>query len=155
MKKSFVLTIGFCFAIIAIIFSSCKHGCGGASEASQYNSNNSHYSGLNCFNCHSGTGEGTSCFAVAGTVFDKNKSGTKSNPTVRLYSKPDGAGVLIKTIEGDELGNFYDGNADGLGVRFYPVVISPNGSIQKMLEPITTGACNSCHGITTDRIWVD
>ena len=84
MKKSFVLTIGFCFAIIAIIFSSCKHGCGGASEASRYNLTNSHYSGLNCFNCHSGTGEGTSCFAVAGTVFDKNKSETKSNATVRL-----------------------------------------------------------------------
>lgn len=106
-------------------------------------------------NCHSGAGDGEGCFAVAGTVFDKSFSAIQPNPTNHLFSKPDSTGELLKVIKGDKNGNFYDGNPMGTAGSYYPAVISADGKVQKMLEPISTGACNSFHGITTDKIWVD
>ena len=112
--------------------------------------------GLNCFNCHSGTGTGNGCFALAGTVYiDSLGTQTLSNATIKLYSQPDGAGQLLKTIEVDEMGNFYDGSEEGLVGSYYPVVVSSNGSIRKMLEPISKGDCNRCHGVSTNKIWVN
>lgn len=111
--------------------------------------------GLNCMNCHSGTGGGEGCFAVAGTIYNKDLTATVPNASVKLFSGPDGSGNLLRTIEVDAKGNFYDGKNDGLMEKFYPIVISPDGVQDTMREPITVGACNSCHGISTEKIWVD
>lgn len=154
-NRCFLIFGGFVLAIIAVIFTSCKHGCGGEGGTSAHNQNRSHNMGLDCMNCHSGTGNGSGCFAVAGTVYGANMQTELANATVYLYTQPDSTGVLIRTIEADSNGNFYDGKMDGLPGTYYAVVIAPNGHVAKMLEPITKGGCNSCHGKTTDHIWVN
>ena len=155
MKLHQSIILLFLGAFVEVIFSSCKHGYGGQGGTSAHNKEESHNMGLNCMNCHSGTGEGQGCFAVAGTVYNQTFSKTKSNPTIQMYTQADGKGDLIKIIDGDDLGNFYNENSSGLTGSFYPVVVSSDGKVQKMLEPISTGACNSCHGVKTDKIWVD
>ena len=79
-------------------------------------------------NCHSGTENGHGYFAVAGTVYNSNFGSVLTNATVNLFSGPDGSGNLLRTIEVDFPGNFYDGKNDGLTITFYTIVISPTGA---------------------------
>ena len=123
--------------------------------ASSYNETESHNAGNNCMNCHKSGGSGEGIFMAAGTVYNANGTAVYPNATVKLYTGPNGTGTLVKTIEVDGKGNFYTTGSINFGNGLYPTVTGTSGNISKMPESITTGACNSCHGVTTGKITVN
>ena len=104
-------------------------------------------------NCHKQGGSGEGWFNVAGTVYKSDLSTTNPNNTVYLYTGPNGTGTLKATIEGDAKGNFHTTESIDFGNGLYPVVKNSNNDTQYMSTSITQGACNSCHGVTEDKIW--
>jgi mono/diheme cytochrome c family protein len=104
--------------------------------------------------CHYDGGEGEGCFVVAGTVYDSMQINTKSSGSIEFYTEPNGQGQKVKTVAIDSKGNFFTTdlfNVQGL----YPVAVGTNGSKQYMGSALTSGQCNSCHGVTTNKIWVN
>lgn len=140
--------------VLAFAMPSCKKNYGKHDKKiSQYNQTESHHAGENCMSCHSQGGGGEGWFEIAGTVYDTSYSSIIENATIRLYTGINGTGDLKYTIEGDKKGNFFTTKSVDFGNGLYPVVSGPTIS-NHMSTPITTGACNSCHGVSTDRIWV-
>jgi cytochrome c553 len=117
-------------------------------------SNKSHNKGQNCMQCHQAKGEGEGCFIAAGTVYSADMMTTVSGGKVDFYTGPNETGTLKQTIMIDSKGNFYT-TADFSPVGLYPVVTGPTGNKKEMGSELTSGACNSCHGASTDKLWVD
>ncbi|MEX1188345.1 MAG: hypothetical protein WED33_03740 [Bacteroidia bacterium] len=136
----------------ALLNNSCNHLNELTTNISEANSSQSHNSGQNCVNCHKKGGDGDGWFTISGTAYAQNNV-TASNVVVNLYTQPNGKGELRKTINGDLLGNFYTTDIQAFGGGLYPA-ISYNGQTSYMSSSILQGACNSCHGISTDRISV-
>ncbi len=105
-------------------------------------------------NCHKQGDEGTGWFKVGGTVYNSQKTNSYPNVTIQLFTGQDGTGALKYTIDGDELGNFYTTEYIDFTAGLYPVVQTKNGT-QYMSTTTDNGQCNSCHGVTTDRIWAN
>jgi hypothetical protein len=74
--------------------------------------------------------------------------------TIRLYTGPNGTGSLVSTPETDSRGNFYTGRAVSFRNILYPTVTDAGGQTLYMASGIGTGACNSCHNISQDKIYV-
>ena len=104
--------------------------------------------------CHKSGEEGEGHFKVAGTVYDSTKNNVYPNATIKLFSAAIGGGDLIKTIEVDGNGNFYTTDKVKFKKDVYPSVTGVNGDVKYMSTPITKGNCNSCHGVTTNKLWV-
>ena len=122
--------------------------------SSSYNGNKSHNMGQNCMNCHKRGGPGEGFFSVAGTVYDSLKTTINGNGIVKLYTGVDGRGTLKATIQVDGNGNFYTtDNIDFTG-GLYPSITGLSGDTRYMGSPIMVGQCNSCHGVSNDKIWV-
>jgi hypothetical protein len=117
-------------------------------------SDDSHNKGMNCMQCHQANGDGAGCFIAAGTVYDMTMSNTVSSGKVDFYTGPNETGTLKQTIMIDSKGNFYT-TADFSPVGLYPVVTGPSGNKKEMGSALNSGACNSCHGISTDKLWID
>lgn len=114
----------------------------------------SHNKGQNCMQCHNSTGEGEGCFNVAGTVYKADLQNSQTGGTVELYTEPNGAGTLKYTIAIDGKGNFYTtANVDYTGL--YPKVTSPSGASIYMGSPLSSGACNTCHGSSSSKLGLD
>ena len=133
--------------------SSCNHEGRNERKVSTFYSDESHNTGENCMNCHHSGGEGEGWFAAAGSLYKPDLSTKNPNATVYLYTGPNGTGDLKATLFGDAKGNFYTTEQIDFSGGLYPMVKSANDSIQYMSDAITIGACNSCHGITQDRMW--
>jgi len=104
--------------------------------------------------CHNSTGEGEGCFNVAGTVYKADLQNSQTGGTVELYTEPNGAGTLKYTIAIDSKGNYYTtANVDYTGL--YPKVTSPSGASIYMGSPLTSGACNTCHGSNSSKLGLD
>ncbi len=142
MKKIFISTL-----VLSLTLLSCEK------KISSYSESESHYAGQDCMQCHKSGGDGEGNFKVAGTVYDSSKTVVYPKTTVKLYTEPLGGGDVIKTIEVDALGNFYTTERVKFKKDVYPSVIGINGDEKFMGTPITTGSCNSCHGISTSRLW--
>ena len=129
---------------------------GDASEEkiSMHNGKESHNAGKNCMTCHVSGGSGEGWFVAAGTVYDKQQANVYPNATVKLYDAPNGGGNLVATIEVDAYGNFYTTKDINYGSGLYPAV-QGGSTTQYMGSMITKGACNSCHGVTTSKIWTE
>lgn len=127
---------------------------GGTSSTS--GKSESHNAGQNCMNCHNPGGEGDGIWQIAGTVYNQTLAATNPNATVKLYTGPNGTGVLKYILNVDTKGNFYtSGNIDFTAAGLYPAV-SGSTTTNYMSTPIAMGACNSCHNsITTARIWTN
>lgn len=139
-----------------LIMHGCKkeeEGCG-ATNISAHGKTDSHNAGKNCMSCHVDGGDGKGCFNVAGTVFNQSGSSTAANGTVRLYTGENGTGDLRATIEVDARGNFHTTAGVDFSGGLYPVVANASGTTKHMSDAISNGACNSCHGASTDRITV-
>lgn len=146
---------GSLFAVIAMMsVNACKHGVCKDGGTSSHGSDRSHNMGQNCQSCHHPDGPGEVCWQVAGTAYDSISGNTSPNVTVRLYTQPNEGGELRMTLEGDGYGNFYTSQDPGTASGLFPTVTTANGHTSRMQERITTGACNSCHGVTTARIRV-
>ncbi|MCK5066673.1 MAG: hypothetical protein KAR16_04520 [Bacteroidales bacterium] len=143
---------------VAIIAVFAIHSCEeneneNETKISSYNSTESHKAGQNCMTCHKSGGSGEGWFTVAGTVYDSTKAATFPNATVRLFTGPEGTGNLIMDIEVDGNGNFYTTESIDFGNGLYTLV-EGNLITKHMNSVISTGQCSSCHGVSTDRVWV-
>ena len=105
--------------------------------------------------CHVSGGGGEGWFTVAGTLYDNTQANPYPNGIVKLTTEPNGNGSIVKTIEVDSKGNFYTTEPIDFGSSLYVGVFGTNGEQKFMVSKITTGSCNSCHGNTTDKIWIE
>ncbi|MFZ9588045.1 MAG: hypothetical protein ACO29U_10640 [Crocinitomicaceae bacterium] len=154
-KLNVFLGVVLLFSTIGLSLNSCE----GAFNCHEDNisaagSNKSHNKGQNCMQCHRSSGEGEGCFIAAGTVYDMNMMNTVSSGKVDFYTGPNETGTLIQTILIDGKGNFYS-TAKFSPEGLYPVITGPTGNKKYMGSSLSTGACNSCHGSSTDALWVD
>lgn len=142
-------------ATVALSLNSCNgtYACH-EDNISAAGADDSHNKGQNCMVCHQAKGEGNGCFIAAGTVYDQNLLNTVSSGKVDFYTGPNETGTLKQTILIDSKGNFYT-TADFSPVGLYPVITGPTGNKKEMGSALTSGACNSCHGSSTDNLWVD
>jgi len=143
----------FIVSILAIVYVSCNHAKELTVNNSTFNSSRSHNMGQNCMSCHKKGGQGEGWYTAAGTAYHTNNS-TAQNVLVKLYTLPNGAGNLVKEIPGDLLGNFYTTDIMSFATGLYPVVEN-NGVKSYMSSSISSGSCNSCHGVSTSRITID
>jgi len=147
-----IKTLLVVFSLIMLVMVSCEEN--NETKISKYNSSDSHNAGLNCMTCHTQGGEGEGRFEVAGTVYESNRTTTFPNATVRFYSGPNGTGDLKYTIQVDALGNFYTTEGISFGSGLY-VSVEGDQQTNHMPSSLTTGACNSCHGGQTGKIWTE
>jgi cytochrome c553 len=139
MVLALVASVGVWFA--------CENEEGGETKGG------SHNAGQNCLSCHKSGGEGEGVFKVGGTVYKTGTTTGLSAVSVKLYSTADGTGTAVASLTSDNNGNFYTKSTLNFGTGLYVKVTSANGT-SSMMSPITTGACNSCHGVSTGIITV-
>lgn len=142
-------------ACFAFLLQSCEKEGGDVKNISSNNANESHNAGKNCMQCHVSGGEGSGWFQVAGTVYNSAYSAVQPNGVVKLYTGPDGTGTLKATIEVDAKGNFFTTEAIDFTGGLYPKVTGSSGTSMAMGSSITMGQCNSCHGVSTNKIFVN
>lgn len=140
-------------SLCAVLFSmnACKHGkCeeGGTSSAGRH----SHNAGRDCMTCHLPDGEGEGCWTVAGSLYTAGGQHASGGIRTLLFSRPLGQGGVVMALESDQNGNVYTSQALDLGLGLFPAVINSTGDTAFMNESIRDGACNRCHGVSTDRI---
>ena len=136
--------------VVILVLSSCEKE--NETKISSYGNSESHNMGQDCMNCHKNGGDGEGWFNIAGTVYEKQFNSSYPNATVHLYTGPGGTGTLNYTIQVDAKGNFYTTESIDFGAGLYPAVEGET-STEYMITPVTNGKCNSCHGITEDKIW--
>jgi len=159
-KKIILLTLPI--AVIAITIS---ESCGGSDQTkqatviqSQEGETKSHEFGTNCMSCHNTTGKGDGLFTVAGSVLDEARAEIQKKCVVKLYTEPKGQGKLIATISGDAIGNFYTTQEIDFSKGLYPTLLGTPGvkeDTKHMPNPIYSGDCNNCHGLTTEKLGID
>lgn len=157
MKKITYFT--FLVFSTAVFFYSCKHTVNNNTdltdkEASKHGSNESKDMSDNCLSCHKSGGSGDGVYTLGGTVFKDDKKTKQANGFIKLYSGPNGTGTLLKTIEVDAWGNFYSDANYNFSLPIYPSAETAAGVKKFMSTSISSGACNSCHGVSTDVITV-
>jgi hypothetical protein len=142
-------------AIIACIIMVFLAACENENESDNGSSGGlSHNSGQNCMNCHKSGGIGDGIFTVAGTVYNSQKTSVLSGATVKLFTEANGKGTEKYNFQTDGKGNFYTTQSISFGTGLYPAV-QGSQSVKYMSSAITSGQCNSCHGVSTDRIWAE
>ena len=143
--------IGLFGLVLVTAVPSCKHGkCedGGSSSAGRA----SHNAGRNCLDCHHPDGEGEVCWTIGGTVYDSTGNEPSMAAQFRLFTQPLGQGSLVLQLPSDASGNINTSSDVAFGNGLFPAVINANGDTAFMSGAIRDGACNRCHGQTTDRI---
>jgi cytochrome c553 len=144
-------SIGLFGLVVIMAVPSCKHGkCedGGSSSGGR----ESHNAGANCRSCHHPDGEGEVCWNVSGTLYDTGGNEPVQGARVRLFGKPQGKGSEVLALESDRNGNVYTSQEVNFGSGLFPAVINANGDTAFMTEAIRDGACNRCHGQSTEVI---
>ena len=143
MRKVFsILLIGF----VAVLFACEKEDgeeVGGQSTAS----GTSHNTGKNCLSCHQ--------FTAAGSVYNKALSSGFTGAVVKLTTQANGAGTVLGTFTVNKSGSFYTSSSINYGTGIYVSVTGSSGSTKYMGSTIATGACNSCHGSSTSKVWTE
>lgn len=125
----------------------------GGSQASSFSSSESSGMQGNCMNCHTANGNAEGNFSVAGTAYD-SLGAVANNAIVKLYTQPKGGGTLVATIQVDRNGNFYTTSPINMAGGLYPAISYTGGNNIYMPIATTSGACNSCHGVSYPKIWV-
>ncbi len=145
--------------IIALIsftlITACENDDENETLISRNNTDESHYFGQNCMNCHLQGGSGEGWFTFAGSLYDNSKNNPYPNGLVKITTEPNGAGTQVKTIEIDSKGNFYTTEIIDFGNNLYLGVFGRDGEQIYKSSKITSGSCNSCHGNTSDIIWIE
>lgn len=106
----------------------------------------SHNFGQDCMTCHD--------FTAAGSIY-KSGGGNYSNATILFSTQENGNGTIVKSLKSDVDGNFYTSGPLNFGTGLYVSVEGSNGTSLHKNFTITTGACNSCHGVSTEAISLD
>lgn len=101
--------------------------------------------------CHLPDGEGEVCWKLAGTIYDSGGQHPFAGAQVRLFTKPQGAGEIRLAIQSDGNGNIHTSDDISFGNGLFPAVIH-TADTSFMSGSIHDGACNRCHGVSTERI---
>jgi len=129
-----------------VVITSCQKNNNNVGTSST--SGKSHYSGQNCMKCHNGTNGMT----IAGTVYDSVTKATLSGVTIKIYTKNTLTGSPICTLQSDASGNFYMSSNLDFSTGVYPATQGKTKTYQHV-SVVKSGQCNSCHGVTTSKIW--
>lgn len=151
MKINYLIIALFSF----ILFTACEKENENETKISKNNTDESHNLGQNCMSCHVSGGSGEGWFTVAGSMYDNSQTNPYPNGSVKVTTEPNGLGTTVQTIEIDSKGNFYTTETIDFGSGLYVGVFGTNGEQKFMSSKITNGNCNSCHGNTTDKIWIE
>lgn len=154
MKNKFLLFF-LAITVSGIIFSSCEDEGSNDTVISSYNSTKSHNAGKNCMSCHKSGGNGEGRFQAAGTVYKQDITTVFPGTTVKLTSEPQGAGTVFAILEVDKKGNFYTTNSIDFTKDVYVSLSFANSNTQFMYTKLTSGQCNSCHGVNINKIWIN
>jgi hypothetical protein len=140
----------------AFVIESCEESGCGRSLSSSYHSHESERMTGNCMDCHSPNGGAAAgCFKVGGTAYDSIPADSAvKNSVVKLYTKPDGGGELVVTLQVDQSGNFYTTSPVSFANGLYAAIISKTGT-RYMPAAVLNGSCNSCHGVINAKLWAD
>ncbi len=107
-----------------------------------------------CTSCHEHT-VGDKKITLGGTLYkDDKKTVYPDGGTINLYSQPGGQGTLLKSIQVDNIGNFYSNANYIISTPYYVEVVSAAGNKAYMGQSLANGSCGSCHGKTTDNIFI-
>lgn len=148
--------IAFILFVLLFVVGACEKEEGeNEYMVSENFSEESHNTGQDCMECHVPGGSGEGWFTVAGSVFDLQLEEPVANGLIELTAEPQSEGSIIATIEIDAKGNFYSTEAIDISDGIYATVKSKDGNKEYMLSQVTSGSCNSCHGTSTDKIWVE
>lgn len=155
MRLNSILMMAFITIGFSMTFLSCeKKGKCGDDNISSAGSTESHNFGQNCMQCHVSGGEGEGCFAVAGSVVSNGSTQHVSGGVMKLYSQPNGGGQLMHTVQIDANGNFHTTESISM-TGLYPAITSSGGTTTYMSTAPANGACNSCHGVSTGKIYAN
>lgn len=155
--KHHLLIRNFLFALVVLAIS-CSHYDELMTKGAQSETGveESHNPGQNCMQCHNQNGneavrEG-GWWNIAGTAFEKQNEPAQEG-FIQLWTGPNQTGALVYELPIDKLGNFYTAKIVDFKGGFYPVLLDKDKKWRKKMGSlIQTGACNSCHGITTSVI---
>lgn len=150
MKNFSIFFITFILFSFSLFINSCKKNKD--KNCKIYNvsssSKSSHNNGQNCIECHTYGGKGEGCFNVAGSMYNSIDKTPMKSGYINLHTEANGKGTLKAKINVDQSGNFYSsdiGDISGL----YVSITGTKGEVSYMSQPLTTGACTSCHGNST------
>ena len=143
MKK----LIAILFLGMAIGFFACEEEDDDELDGQSSAMGTSHNTGKNCMGCHQLT--------VAGSVYSKALIAAFQGATIELTTQPNGAGTVIGTFTTNKSGSFYTSSSINFGTGVYVSVTGSSGTVKHMASTITSGACNSCHGSSTSKIWTE
>jgi hypothetical protein len=139
MKKIFSIT----FILLVVALVSCDQE---SEDEGEYGS--SHNTGKNCLSCHSN-------FKLAGSVYNKALTSAFPGAKIKITTLANGAGTVLATLTSDNSGNFHTSSSISFGSGVFVSVESTSGTIKYMNSALTTGACNSCHGLSTSKVWAE
>ena len=153
LKSKFTLLIFL--VLTSFLISDCSHYDmeKRISMTSTNGEDESHNNGQNCMNCHSQGKKGEGWFNMAGSVYKIDKVTHNANGKIHLFTEPNGQGVLKYTLEVDGKGNFYTTKEINFEGGLYPAHESSQGVFAFMQSPTISGQCQSCHNISTDKIF--
>lgn len=110
-------------------------------QISEFDDDESHYTGKNCMDCHYSAGRGEGWFTAAGS-----SSGNYSRATIELFRL--NATTPFKAIAFDALGNAFTTEPIEFENGIQAGIRSSTGTLKMMPQVIHTGQCNLCHGAT-------
>lgn len=156
MKKLNLVLFGLLINLsIALSVTSCKKNSKCNEEnISSSGSDESHNFGQNCLECHKSGGKGEGCFTVAGSVSNSSLTSPLSSGTVRFFTAPNGGGTLMHSVDIDAKGNFHTTESFEVS-GLYPAITGSNGITHYMSTSLSSGACNSCHGPSTTKLFAN
>ena len=106
----------------------------------------SHNAGKNCISCHKD-------FKMAGSVYTQSLNGAYPGAKIKVTSQANGGGTVLATLSSDQSGNFYTESQINFGSGAFVSVEGTSGTVKYMNASVASGACNSCHGSSTSKIW--
>lgn len=129
-------------------------------EESMLDSDKSHNNGQNCMSCHNQNGNEAvreaGWWYIGGSVYDDKGQEASSAGFVELWTGPNATGNRMVRLAIDQKGNFYTNRIINFGNGLYPVLKKTDDKIEAHMSTSTkTGACNSCHGVSTSLLKLD
>ena len=138
--------ISMAFSLMLVVFISCENEIADSGDSVSYGS--SHNTGRNCLSCHPS-------FKLAGSVYNKALTSAYAGAKVKITSQANGAGTVLATLTSDNTGNFHTSSTFTFGTGVFVSVEGTSGTIKYMDSALTSGACNSCHGSSTTKAWIE
>lgn len=132
---------------MALVLFSCENEDEDEVDGISSTMGTSHNTGKNCMGCHK--------FTAAGSVYNKALTTAFPGAIVKLTSQANGAGTVLGTFTVNKSGSFYTSSSINFGSAVYVSVTGSTGTVKYMTSTITSGACNSCHGSSTSKVWTE